>query len=89
MGLGLFHPRDLSVPVAGLSYGQRRRLELALLVSESHELLLLDEPTNHLSPDLVEDLERALEEFRGAVVLVSHDRVMRQRFRGERLDLPG
>lgn len=89
MGLGLFHPRDLGVPVAGLSYGQRRRLELALLVSESHELLLLDEPTNHLSPDLVEDLERALEGFSGAVVLVSHDRLMRKRFRGERLHLAG
>src|SRR5215207_10095376 len=87
MGLGLFHLRDLGVPVEALSYGQRRRLELALLVSESHELLLLDEPTNHLSPDLVEDLERALEGFTGAVVLVSHDRLMRQRFRGERLDL--
>lgn len=89
MGLGLFRARDLGVPVEGLSYGQRRRLELALLVSESHELLLLDEPTNHLSPDLVEDLERALEGFSGAVVLVSHDRLMRQRFRGERLDLAG
>jgi macrolide transport system ATP-binding/permease protein len=87
MGLGLFHPRDLGVPLAGLSYGQRRRLELALLVSESHELLLLDEPTNHLSPDLVEDLERALEGFSGAVMLVSHDRLMRKRFRGERLEL--
>ena len=75
------------MPVEALSYGQRRRLELALLVSESHELLLLDEPTNHLSPDLVEDLERALEGFTGAVVLVSHDRLMRQRFRGDRLDL--
>ncbi|WP_022892917.1 ABC-F family ATP-binding cassette domain-containing protein [Agromyces subbeticus] len=89
MALGLFHPRDLAVPVAGLSYGQRRRLELALLVSEPHELLLLDEPTNHLSPDLVEDLERALEQFGGAVMLVSHDRLMRERFHGERLELAG
>nr|WP_240036769.1 ATP-binding cassette domain-containing protein [Leifsonia flava] len=87
MSLGLFHQRDLAVPVADLSYGQRRRLELALLVSEAHELLLLDEPTNHFSPDLVEDLERALEEFSGAVVLISHDRLMRQRFGGDRLEL--
>ncbi|WP_022890362.1 ABC-F family ATP-binding cassette domain-containing protein [Agromyces italicus] len=87
MPLGLFHPRDLAVPVGALSYGQRRRLELALLVSEPHELLLLDEPTNHLSPDLVEDLEGALETFTGAVVLVSHDRLLRERFGGERLDL--
>jgi len=88
MPLGLFHPRDLAVPVGALSYGQRRRLELALLVSEPHELLLLDEPTNHLSPDLVEDLEGALETFAGAVVLVSHDRLLRERFGGHRLRLP-
>ncbi|MGW9169645.1 ABC-F family ATP-binding cassette domain-containing protein [Agromyces sp. NPDC055658] len=89
MSLGLFHPRDLVVPVGALSYGQRRRLELALLVSEPHELLLLDEPTNHLSPDLVEDLEGALERFTGAVVLVSHDRLLRERFGGQRLRLDG
>ncbi|MFF2272242.1 ABC-F family ATP-binding cassette domain-containing protein [Agromyces sp. NPDC058136] len=89
MPLGLFHPRDLAVPVGALSYGQRRRLELALLVSEPHELLLLDEPTNHLSPELVEDLEGALDTFTGAVVLVSHDRLLRERFGGERLDLEG
>ena len=56
-------------------------------MSRPHDLLLLDEPTNHLSPALVEDLERALESFDGAVVLVTHDRRMRERFRGPRLDL--
>ncbi len=84
---GLFRPAELHVPVADLSYGQRRRLELALLVSRPPDLLLLDEPTNHLSPALVEDLERALDSFDGAVVLVTHDRRMRERFRGARLEL--
>ncbi|WP_127792615.1 ABC-F family ATP-binding cassette domain-containing protein [Agromyces sp. LHK192] len=85
--LGLFRGPELGVAVGALSYGQRRRLELALLVSRPHDVLLLDEPTNHLSPDLVDDLERALDSFEGAVVLVTHDRRMRERFRGRRLRL--
>lgn len=51
------------------------------------DLLLLDEPTNHLSPALVEDLEAALTGYAGAVVLVTHDRRMRSRFTGSRLEL--
>lgn len=70
-----------------LSYGQRRRIELARLVSEPVDLLLLDEPTNHLSPALVEELEGALTGYRGAVVIVTHDRRMRTRFTGTRLEL--
>lgn len=70
-----------------LSYGQRRRIELARLVSEPVDLLLLDEPTNHLSPALVEELEEALTGYRGAVVIVTHDRRMRTRFTGTRLEL--
>ncbi len=87
MGLGLFHGRELGVPVGGLSYGQRRRLELALLVSSPHDVLLLDEPTNHLAPELVDELEQALAGFEGAVVLVTHDRLMRERFAGRRLEV--
>ncbi|MFD4440396.1 hypothetical protein ACFWPK_11525 [Nocardia sp. NPDC058519] len=41
-----------------------------------------DEPTNHLSLTMVDEVERALSEYRGAVVVVSHDRALRRRFRG-------
>nr|WP_269756347.1 ABC-F family ATP-binding cassette domain-containing protein [Agromyces humatus] len=85
--LGLFRPEDLSMPLRALSYGQRRRLDLALLVTGGHDVLLLDEPTNHLAPALVEELEQALASFPGTVVLVTHDRLMRARFTGRRVRL--
>ncbi|SCF05246.1 macrolide transport system ATP-binding/permease protein [Micromonospora chokoriensis] len=80
LSLGLFRPTDLRLRVSELSYGQLRRLELARLVSKPVDLLLLDEPTNHLSPALVEELEQALVDYPGAVVVVTHDRRMRARF---------
>ncbi|WP_242578627.1 TlrC/CarA/OleB/SrmB family ABC-F type ribosomal protection protein [Streptomyces sp. MST-110588] len=87
LSLGLFDPADLRLRVGQLSYGQRRRIELARLVSEPVDLLLLDEPTNHLSPVLVEELEEALSGYQGALVVVTHDRRMRSRFSGSRLTL--
>ncbi|MEU9123483.1 TlrC/CarA/OleB/SrmB family ABC-F type ribosomal protection protein [Streptomyces sp. NPDC048506] len=87
LSLGLFSPADLAQRVGDLSYGQRRRIELARLVSDPVDLLLLDEPTNHLSPVLVEELEQALTDYQGAVVVVTHDRRMRSRFSGSHLSL--
>ncbi|MFI5807958.1 ribosomal protection-like ABC-F family protein [Streptomyces sp. NPDC051561] len=85
--LGLFREEDLGVPVAALSVGQRRRLELARLVSRPADLLVLDEPTNHVSLSLVEELEAALADYPGAVVAVSHDRRFRSGFEGSRVEL--
>ncbi|MFD7323153.1 ribosomal protection-like ABC-F family protein [Streptomyces sp. NPDC059875] len=85
--LGLFGSADLSTPVRELSTGQRRKLELARLVTRPADLLLLDEPTNHLAPGLVEELEAALAHFAGTLVIVTHDRRIRQGFRGRRLEL--
>ncbi|KFZ81355.1 tylosin resistance protein TlrC [Amycolatopsis sp. MJM2582] len=87
LSLGLFRAPDLRKPVRELSIGQRRRLELAGLVTARTDLLLLDEPTNHLSPDLVEEMEQALATYAGALVVVTHDRRMRRTFEGRRLEL--
>ncbi|MDT9685913.1 ABC-F family ATP-binding cassette domain-containing protein [Streptomyces sp. TRM76323] len=87
LALGLFREDDLDVPVASLSAGQQRRLELARLVARPVDLLVLDEPTNHVAPGLVEDLEEALARYEGAVVAVSHDRRFRSGFTGDRLEL--
>ena len=85
--LGLIAGRDLDRPVGSLSVGQRRRLDLAVLLADPPEVLLLDEPTNHLSVLLATDLEAALADYPGAVVVASHDRWLRAGWTGRVLEL--
>ncbi len=61
-------------PVVHFSGGERARLALAILVAERPNLLLLDEPTNHLDFEMRHSLITALQDFEGAVIVVSHDR---------------
>jgi ATP-binding cassette subfamily F protein 3 len=62
--------------VGQLSGGERARLALALITRDAPHLLILDEPTNHLDVDAREALVQALNDFEGAVILISHDRHM-------------
>ncbi|MFE0319581.1 ribosomal protection-like ABC-F family protein [Streptomyces albogriseolus] len=88
LALGLFTADRLTTRVTDLSTGQRQRLSLARLLSRPSDVLLLDEPTNHLSPSLIEDVEQALADYPGTILLVSHDRRLRTRWTGTHLPLP-
>lgn len=70
---GLF-AEDMEKPVRALSGGERAKLALCILETERANVLFLDEPTNHLDLPARESLERALSEFDGTLVFVSHDR---------------
>ena len=72
---GMGFPVDTWVKLAGvLSGGEQTRLRLARLLLERPDLLILDEPTNHLDLETMEWLENYLKTYRGAVLVVSHDR---------------
>lgn len=85
-GLG-FSEDEFQKPVRVLSGGQKTRLALGKLLLREPQLLLLDEPTNHLDIDSIAWLETYLRAYRGAVLLVSHDRYFLDRIVNKVLDI--
>lgn len=72
-GLG-FSEDEFNQPINNLSGGQKTRVTLAKLLLEKPNLLLLDEPTNHLDIEAINWLERYIREYKGAAIIISHDR---------------
>ena len=70
----LFPPERIDSPVKALSGGERNRLLLAKIFTQSANMMVLDEPTNDLDVDTLELLEELLAEYQGTLLLVSHDR---------------
>jgi ATP-binding cassette subfamily F protein uup len=75
----LFKADQLDMPVAGLSGGEKARVLIANLMLQPADILLLDEPANDLDIPTLEVLEDSLEEFPGAILLITHDRFLMER----------
>jgi ATP-binding cassette subfamily F protein uup len=85
--LGRLGIRDTGALMGTLSGGQRKRVALARALIESPDLLILDEPTNHLDAETITWLEGYLAGFRGALLLVTHDRYFLDRVTGRILEI--
>jgi len=85
----LFRPDQLETPVERLSGGEQARILIATLMRQPADILLLDEPTNDLDIPSLDVLEESLQEFPGALVLVTHDRFMLDRLCDQVLGFDG
>ncbi len=85
----LFRDEQLQQPVSSLSGGELARIHIARIMLAPADLLVLDEPTNDLDIPTLETLEESLEDFPGAVILVTHDRAMLDRLATELIALDG
>lgn len=86
LGLG-FKESDFTMPVGSLSGGQRSKLCLAKLLLSQSNILLLDEPTNHLDIGSVNWLEGFLRDFKGAMIIISHDRYFLDKVTNKTIEL--
>jgi ABC transport system ATP-binding/permease protein len=78
---------EFAKPVGHLSGGQRKRVAMARVLIQPADLLILDEPTNHIDNDTVEWLEEFLSKWKGALLLVTHDRYFLERVTNRILEL--
>ncbi len=74
----LFSTEDFETPIRELSGGQKARFQLIKMLSNEPQILVLDEPTSHLDLPSIEELERALKNYSGAIIFVSHDDYFRK-----------
>ncbi|MBW4061540.1 ABC-F family ATP-binding cassette domain-containing protein [Candidatus Saccharibacteria bacterium] len=84
----LFDPTgDAKLPITHLSGGQKARFQLIAMLCHQPNLLILDEPTNHLDLPSIEELEKALERYTGAVLYISHDSYFTRKVGGEVVEI--
>jgi ATP-binding cassette subfamily F protein 3 len=83
----LFAGDEVLQPIGTLSYGQRAKLALAILILSDANFLLLDEPTSHLDLPALEAIENALAAYRGPLLIVSHDRYFLERIGINRIEV--
>ena len=82
----LFSTEDFETPISELSGGQKARFQLIRMLSNEPQILILDEPTSHLDLPSIEELERALKNYSGAIIFVSHDDYFRKAMKSTERD---
>jgi len=82
----LFSTEDFETPISELSGGQKARFQLIKMLSNEPQILILDEPTSHLDLPSIEELERALKNYSGAIIFVSHDDYFRKAMKSTKRD---
>ncbi|KAA9269502.1 ABC-F family ATP-binding cassette domain-containing protein [Corynebacterium amycolatum] len=86
-GKGILHPSMWNTPIADLSAGNQRRAQLAVALATQPALLIIDEPTNYLDLETMDALEDALRDWRGTLIIASHDRWLIEHWHGRHLRL--
>ncbi|WP_461004421.1 ABC-F family ATP-binding cassette domain-containing protein [Trueperella pyogenes] len=84
-GKGILHPSMWAVPIPELSAGNQRRAQIAVALSAAPAILIIDEPTNYLDLITVQALEEALTEWKGTLVIASHDLWLINHWQGRRI----